>query len=193
MPSSDNNGKDLRYTKTDKEQVASWAFKGALNDQHAYLDTVRELRRFFDGYSKLKNVLSEQNQAYNHVSIHAKIFAVDVMRDAFVSEPAHGLTLLKKNERNPRAIMREIHQYYNSSGFTLEELRYRKALATASDGTMKTHESVSDWILRMREAHDELDELENEAENNDDNDDWHTGQQSYQDLTRRRPTIRDTI
>ena len=188
-----NNTSVLNYTEDHKATVKEFSFTGALPDQTAYLATVNELNRFITRFPTLKNVLSANDQQYNRVPAHAKVFAVDVLRDAFVSEPAHSFTMAPSKNADPRAIYNEIEGIYNRDGVSLNELQYRNALSTATDGTMEAHESVVHWMVRMREAHGKLDELDALANNAAANEPWNNQAPSYILLHRRRPTEQETI
>ncbi len=118
---------------------------------------MKELNRGFIRFPTLKNVLSVNDQQYNRVPAHAKVFVVDVLRDAFVSESAtvhqsksgpvwwtvaefaHSFTMAPSKNADPRAIYNEIQGIYNRDGVSLNELQYRNALTTATDGTMEAY------------------------------------------------------
>ncbi len=188
-----NTSNNIKFTAADREEVSEWAFTGTVHDQAAYLETERQLRRFLRKFPTLKNVFSESNTAYNATPIHAKIFAVDVLRAAFVTEPAHSYTKAHSKSEDPRAILQDIHKLHNQTGVALAELQYRDALAIASAGHMELHESVTAWMIRMQEAHSLMDDLQAEAQQAPVNSTWHHQAESYLSLVRRRPTVKDTI
>lgn len=188
MSNTNNSNTSLKFTSADREDVSEWAFTGTVNDQTAYLETERQLRRYLKRYPALKNIFSESNTSYNSVAMHAKIFAVDVMRAAFISEPAHSFTTAHSKSEDPRAILRDIHKLYNQAGVSLAELQYRDSLTTATDGTMESHESVSAWIIRMQEAHAQMTKLELQAHQASPESQWHHTAECYTSLHRRRPT-----
>jgi hypothetical protein len=181
---TDSTKKTVLYSEADRANVAAFAFKGQLGDQQQYLDTLRALKRFFLRTPQLKDVLTEDDAVYDQVSVPSKIVAVDILRDAFVTEPAHSFTTIHSQNEDPRAIHRRIYEYYNQGGETLEELEYRTAMGIVSDGTMLQHESVEQWILRMAEAHHLLRKIGVSSAKDED---WH------KDISRRAPTVKDTV
>ena len=184
----------VAYTEADKLQVAELAFTGSVNDQQAYLKTIRDLNRFFGKNKRLSNLTSLSAHDYDQLPLGVKIVAVDILRDAFLSEPAHSFTLAESNDSDPRAILIEIGQFYNRTNASLGELEYRAAMAVVNDGTMLVHEAPTSWIIRMREAHTKLNKLEKDARDADSSTDpWNNSTEVYKSLLRRRPTEQDTL
>ena len=181
-------------TEVDKLLVAELAFTGSVNDQRGYLKTMRDLNRFFGKNKRLSNLTTISTNDYDQLPTGVKIIAVDILRDAFLSEPAHSFTLAESNDTDPRAILEEIGQFYNRTNASLGELEYRAGMAVVNDGTMLLHESPTGWIIRMREAHVKLNRLQKEAEDtNNDTNPWNNSTEVYKSLIRRRPTEQDTL
>ena len=184
----------VAYTEADKIHVAELAFTGSVNDQRGYLKTMRDLNRFFGKNKRLSNLTTLSVNDYDQLPTGVKIIAVDILRDAFLSEPAHSFTLAESNDTDPRAILDEIGQFYNRTNASLGELEYRAAMAVVNDGTMLLHESPTGWIIRMREAHAKLNRLEKDAIHADQHTDpWNSSTELYKSLLRRRPTEQDTL
>ena len=126
MAATSDNSRLISLTNKDKDIIAEWAFKGSQSDPTAYIKTVVELQRFLSRYPLLVHVFADNDNQYRRVP-HARIFAVDVLREAFVSDPAHSFTTSRSKHSDPRAIFREIQNVYNRAGVPLYELRYRDA------------------------------------------------------------------
>ena len=162
-------------TEVDKILVAELAFTGSVNDQRGCLKTTRDPNRFFGKHKRLSNLTTLSVNDYDQLPTGVKIIAVDILRDAFLSEPAHSFTLAESNDTDPRAILDEIGQFYNCTNASLGELECRAAVAVANDGAMLLHESPTGWIIRMREAHAKLNRLEKDAVHADKHTDpWNT-------------------
>ena len=173
----------VAYTEVDKLLVAELAFTGSVNDQRGYLKTMRDLNRFFGKNKRLSNLTTISTNDYDQLPTGVKIVAVDILRDAFLSEPAHSFTLAESNDTDPRAILEEIGQFYNRTNASLGELEYRAGMAVVNDGTMLLHESPTGWIIRMREAHVKLNRLQKEAEDtNNDTNPWNNSTEVYKSL-----------
>ena len=181
-------------TEADKLLVAELAFTGSVNNNRGHLKTMRDLNRFFGKNKRLSNLTTLSVNDYDQLPTGVKIVAVDILRDAFLSEPAHSFTLAESNDTDPRAILEEIGQFYNRTNASLGELEYRAGMAVVNDGTMLLHESPTGWIIRMREAHVKLNRLQKEAEDtNNDTNPWNNSTEVYKSLIRRRPTEQDTL
>ena len=183
----------VAYTEADKSAVASFAFTGALNDQRSYLETIQKLTRFFKKNKRLSQLLTESRADYEQVPEAVKIVAVDILRDAFVAEPAAAFARAESTSADPAAILKKIDQFYNKTGASLGELQYRAALNTVLTATPNTGEDYTAFIIRMDEAHKEMARLATEAEAADSAAPWRTGTTAYDRLIRRTPTIKDTL
>ena len=132
----------VAYTEEDQARVAAIAFTGNVNDQKGYLTTIRGLERIFRGVKRLAIILDGSAEEYQELASGIKITAVQILRDAFLSADSHPFVMAESNEEDPRAILAELNNLFNSAGTSISELRWRSAVTELNDGTMQENESV---------------------------------------------------